>query len=175
MTRRLIHFSAGVLRLLAIAMLLAVPVVSGIAYAVAVAKNNWVHVFGVAYRGQTSLDYVVFAGAIRFDYSSEWAGTSPPSGVLCDLSGLDVRRDVSAPNGATSGYVNWQSWCAGGFCSSPTSLRFCWPCASRGRCCGVVLCPAAVPCAATTFAPRLPVAPSAAPRLIYLDKEITIA
>ena len=163
MTRRFIHFSPLVLRWLAIALLLAIPVGSGIAYAVGLAKHRAVVVLRRNSMGETGIEYLVEYGAISVDYMSDWAGTPPRNGLLYGFPGLRIARYVGVSYGQARGYaelvffVRW--WL---LLLVNLFLTFCCPSASRGRCCGGVSCRAAVPSAATTFAPRPTDAPSAA-------------
>ncbi len=99
MTRRFIHSSAVALRWLAIALLLAIPVGSGIAWAVGLAKHQYVRVLGQGKLGETSISYGVEDGAIKIDTNSSWQGTPPARGDLCNLPGLRVHRYVATPIG----------------------------------------------------------------------------
>jgi hypothetical protein len=103
MIQRFIHSSSLVLRWLAIALLLAIPVGSGIAWAVGLAKHQYVQVFGRNIVGGTSGTYVVGSGAIRFDYSCGWAGTPPSGGVLFNMPGLLINRTIATLTGQTRG------------------------------------------------------------------------
>jgi hypothetical protein len=132
-TRRFTHFSAVALRWLAIALLLAIPVGSGIAWAVGLAKRHAVVVLRRNMLGETGIDYLVEYGAINIDYISDWAGTPPRDGRLHSLPGLDVGRYVGVFNGQTRGYaelvfrVRWWLLLLANIPLILLSLRLAWP------------------------------------------------
>ena len=102
MNHRLIRFSKAALRWLAIALLLAIPVVSGIAWAVGWAKRDQlVLVFGRNVVGETRGCYNVEYGYIRFVYLRGWAGTPPRRVDVCNLRSLQIYRHSVTQRGQT--------------------------------------------------------------------------
>ncbi len=101
MNRRTIHSSLLALRWLAIALLLAIPVGSGIAWAVGRVSGVYVQVFGDNLVGETSLNYLVDVSDddIAVEYSKPW--TDPPEqyAPLCVLPCLNIWRYVGATTG----------------------------------------------------------------------------
>ncbi len=144
--RRTIHSSLLALRWLAIALLLAIPVGSGIAWAVGWAKHQWVHVSGGNVVGEASLYYAVESGAIRFHYQSDWKGTPARSDLLYQLPGLYIRRAPVTLADGTNGelililiiQVRWWLFLLANLLPLLIALRLAWPMLRRrvvpGRC-----------------------------------------
>ena len=129
---RFIHFSSLALRWLAIALLLAMPVGSGIAWSVGWAMHRPVQAVGHDAVGTTSLDYGVEYGEIIIEYSSGWVGTAPRQGEVFHMSGLAVSRAVLTLSGQTRGAavlmieISW--WLLLGVNAIPIlALRLVWP------------------------------------------------
>lgn len=113
MVRRRHRWPAVTLRLLGIIVLAALPILSVVAYAVGLAKGQYVHVYGRNFVRETNLNYVVEQGEIRFMYSRGWSGTPPPRGGLFNAVGININRTVVTLTGDTRGDAIlgiWISW-----------------------------------------------------------------